>query len=214
MMLDSPYISVILELMNTVEDQLLALSPYDESNQGRYLAYRSVGFGRNMAMKLTGIAKITLYKWRQNDLEFRETEDKLKANTTDRKKYSLEFILADFCKNFIMVLEKDARLIKQSLDKPGTLNVQDNSYLLKARQLYTNQQFHALLEAMGGDGEDGDYTEMIMRIRQVTRIKQLESKEEVIEGHATEVRETEEIGRYSPEYQEGGDLKELQPPSS
>ncbi len=150
---------------------------YDD-DRSRYLGLRASGFSIREALGLIGKAKSTLSAWRHdpkfNDLE----ENKLKEL---RSTLALEYAGLESLRNFRLVMEKDFRVLKKSLekntrtivDKDGDetiVNVpmesQDFQYLMKMRAYYSPQQLAAIEQLFGTPGvaaEGGGWMEMAMR---------------------------------------------------
>jgi hypothetical protein len=157
-----------------------SLIPYNlDDDRARYLGLRSSGFTIREALKLIGKAHSTLSYWRL-DAEFVSIEARLPEL---RKQLSLEYANLEFLRNYRLVLEKDYRILKLSLEPEYAeidgkkvqlpLSRQEHEYLLKMRSHYTPQQLQ-IIEALLGIGKatDGfDFTRMILEISRTDTIK-------------------------------------------
>ena len=161
-------------------DESIAQSivPYNrDDDRARYLGLRSSGFSIREALKLIGRAASTLSLWRHNE-EFANLESRIPEF---RKDLALEYVNLEFCRNFRLVMEKDYRVLHQSLhpnkDDEGKsipMSSQDQAYLIKMRAYYTPQQLQ-IMEALGAGEADGvgfNFTSIIMEAtKTVQRIK-------------------------------------------
>jgi len=125
--------------------------PYSRDDaRCRYLGYRACGFSIREALQVITHSKQWL-TWCRTDPQFKELEDRIPEF---RKELSKEYIEIEFFRNFRYALEKDYRVLKQSLtDEP--MPKQDHDYLLKLRSQYTPQQLQ-ILEAIVS-GTDGGF---------------------------------------------------------
>jgi hypothetical protein len=142
-----------------------SIIPYNRDDaKARYLGLRASGFTIKEALSLIDTHKSTLSGWRREDEKFVELENDLPSL---RKTLGLEYVALETLRNMRLVLEKDRRIIMQSLtDAP--LSNSDQQYLLKLRSYYTPQQLQALEALIGNDttGEKTnliDFTEIIAR---------------------------------------------------
>lgn len=169
------------ELSNKTAEEGIAASviPYRrDDHRAQYLIYSACGLSIREALKMTGVAKSTLSLWRQDE-EFVTLESRIPEF---RKTLGLEFISIEFLRNYAFVLEKDRRVIKESLyPQKGDdgmvipMSTQDHNYLIKMRSHYTPQQYQ-ILEALTmaeGKGSNGiNFTEYIIEAsREVQRIR-------------------------------------------
>ena len=147
-----------------------SLVPYNlDDDRARYLGLRSSGFTIREALKLIGKAHSTLSYWRL-DAEFVALEARLPEL---RKQLSLEYANLEFLRNYRLILEKDYRVLKASLDSGTDLTKQEHEYLLKMRSHYTPQQLQVIEALLGiGKATDGfDFTRMILEISRTDTIK-------------------------------------------
>jgi hypothetical protein len=144
--------------------------PRDDS-RARYLGLRASGFTIREALKLIGNAHSTLSAWRKDE-EFVSLEARVPEF---QKQLSLEFANLEFIRNYRLVLEKDFRVLQQSIypqKKDGVLlpmSDQDQAYLLKMRSHYTPQQLQIISSLLSTDtGEQLDFTEFIIQAARTT----------------------------------------------
>jgi len=167
------------EIANRTEGEAIAQSilPYNRDDaRARYLGLRSSGLSIREALRWIGKAQSTLSFWRK-DPEFVSLEDRIPEF---RRTLSLEYLHLEFVRNFRMLLEKDYRVIRKSLDKNEVLTDQEQQYLIKLRTHYTPQQLQ-ILEALvsgelgpgNGSGEFNFTDEVIKlsRVREEVRIE-------------------------------------------
>lgn len=144
-----------------------SIIPYARDDaKARYLGLRASGFTIREALRLIGYAHSTLSKWRMDE-EFVKLEERLPEF---RHQLSMEYANLEFVRNYRLVLEKDYRVLQQSL-KPRTdgkeiLTDQEQAYLLKMRSHYTPQQLQVIEALLGMDGRDDgqpmDFTEIVL----------------------------------------------------
>lgn len=140
----------------------LSLIPYRRDDiRAKYLGWMSSGFSDEEALFVLGLTRKWLEIARQ-DTKFVELEERIPEF---RKELSHEYVEMDFYRNFRMVLEKDHRILRKSLEMelvedeetgefaPAEMTPFDQQYLLRLRSVYTSQQLQ-LLEAVvsGNDG--------------------------------------------------------------
>lgn len=142
----------------------MSLIPYRRDDlRAKYLGWMSSGFSDEEALYVLGLTRRWLEIVRQ-DAKFAELEERVPEF---RKELSREHTELDFYRNFRMVLEKDHRILRKSLDMelveneetgelvPAEMTPFDQQYLLRLRSAYTPQQLQ-LLEAVVS-GKDGDW---------------------------------------------------------
>lgn len=164
-----------------------SIVPYQRDDaRARYLGLRASGFRIREALRLIGKAQSTLSAWR-HDTVFSDLELRLPEL---RRELALEYANLEFLRNYRLILEKDYRVIKGSLDKDNELSTQDHQYLLKLRSHYTPQQLQ-VMEALNTASDTGgafDFTKFILtasRTRDEVRIETRERSEpelSMIEG--------------------------------
>ncbi len=128
------------------------LIPYSRDDaRCRYLGYMACGFSIREALHIISHSKQWL-SWCRTDPQFVELEKRIPEF---RKELSKEYIEIEFFRNFRYALEKDYRVLKQSLEKDVVMPKQDHDYLLKLRSQYNPQQLQ-ILEAIVS-GTDGGF---------------------------------------------------------
>lgn len=154
--------------MATAEESIpRSLVPYPrDDNRSRFLGLMSSGFTVREALGLIGDAKSTLSRWKKDPVFLDLFQNKMPEL---RKTLALEYPALEFLRNYRLVLEKDFRVIKESLAKktrtvvvdgqhkevPAGMGSQDFQYLLKLRAHYTPQQLQAI-EQLFGRGNGGE----------------------------------------------------------
>jgi hypothetical protein len=116
--------------------------------RARYMGYLACGFNPDEALYMLGLKLSWLEEQRQDEV-FNSIEVRVPEI---RKELSKEYIELDFFRNFRLVLEKDYRILKMSLDEDKVMGKGDHEYLLKLRSAYTPQQLAILGQVMRGVG--------------------------------------------------------------
>jgi len=119
--------------------------------RARYMGYLACGFSPDEALYMLGLNRGWLEEQRQ-DSSFNEVEVRVPEI---RKELSKEYIELDFFRNFRLVIEKDYRILKKSIEEE-VLSKQEHDYLLKLRSAYSPQQLQILEQVMRGTGT-GDW---------------------------------------------------------
>ena len=157
------------------------LIPYRRDDlRCKYLGYLACGFSDEEALYVLGLTRSWLESARLDD-KFTNLEERMPEI---RKELSQEYTELDFYRNFRMVLEKDHRILRKSLEmelekdpETGEMVVAemtsfDQQYLLRLRSAYTPQQLQ-LLEAVTSSGDGGfnfaDWVSKNQEIIQVSR---------------------------------------------
>lgn len=161
----------------TPEEQIAkSIVPYNRDDaRARYLGLRSSGFGIREALKLIGKAQSTLSAWR-HDEEFANLENRIPEF---RRELSLEYANLEFLRNYRLILEKDYRVIKASLEKDTILPIQDHQYLLKLRSHYTPQQLQVIEALVGMEGASGgefDFTSAVIELSRTHERVRIETR--------------------------------------
>jgi len=167
-----------------------------ENNKARYIGYRSSGFTVREAVQLTGIHEKTLHRWRDPNGEyydpaFVEAEARLPEL---RACLGNEYVHLEFLRNYRLILEKDFKIISDSIKRPTDLSQQEHQYLLKARSHYTPEHLQTLQDMLSGEktGKSFDFTEFIMTMeRKDTKVVVHGVKEQAVEGEFHELSESE-----------------------
>ena len=159
-----------------------AVVPWNrDDDRSRYLGLRASGFTIREALGLIGKAKSTLSHWR-SDSEFAALEERLPEL---RKDLAMEYASLEFLRNYRLVLEKDYRVLKASLERrtrtdnngikhPIPMDSQDFQYLTKMRAHYTPQQLQAIEALFGRTGEGGEtnsWTDFVLSLSRTTTNK-------------------------------------------
>lgn len=144
--------------------------------RARYLGLRSSGFAIREALRLIGKAGSTLSAWRKDEV-FADLENRLPEF---RKELALEYANLEFLRNYRLVLEKDYRVLKKSLDKDQeVLSMQDHQYLVKMRSHYTPQQLQiieALISAEGAGEAGFDFTRAVIELSRTQEKIRIETR--------------------------------------
>lgn len=169
-----------LPVMETAEESIpRAIVPWNrDDDRSRYLGLRASGFTIREALGLIGKAKSTLSLWR-HDPTFLSLEDSLPEL---RKTLAMEYAGLEFLRNYRLILEKDARVIRGSLTRKPKVSdegvpyqapqdSQDFQYLLKLRAHYTPQQLQAIEHLFGRgnkEGETANWTDLVLSLSRTT----------------------------------------------
>lgn len=182
-----------------------------DDDRARYLGLRCSGFTIREALTLIGKSKSALSGWR-HDPKFVDLEDRIPEL---RKSLGMEYVAFETLRNFRLVLEKDYRVLKESLqphkktvkDAQGNteevdvgMNEQDFKYLLAIRSNYTPAQLKAIEELFNPSKGDKDtfegWTDFFLARRRTTT-------EEFAVG--TRHRQEPELSQLNEEYKGEGD---------
>jgi len=183
--------------------------------RAQYLGLRASGFKLREALALIGKAKSTLSLWR-HDPVFVNLENKIPEL---RSTLALEYANLEFLRNYRLILEKDYRVLKSSLQKkvdadgkPTSMDGQDFQYLLKMRAHYTPQQLQVIEQLMSDSKSGGkvfnltDFvvtaTRAVEQVRIETRHRQEPELSPVFEGEITDGETTND-----PEGDKGGEAQ-------
>ena len=170
--------------------------PYNRDDvRARYLGLRCSGFTSREAQKYLGIGHSTVSMWRR-DAEFKSVEDHMPDY---RRQLANEYAHLEFIRNFRLVLEKDFRVLSESLtprkisvvgnsgkehELPAPMSDQDFAYLLKARGFYTPQQLEVIERLMNGTNDKSDsfsFEDFILTAARTKQTVTAESKKLTIE---------------------------------
>ena len=181
--------STTLPAMDTPEEAIPRnIVPWSrDDDKSRYLGLRASGFGIREALNFLGKAKSTLSMWRQNEV-FVNLENNIPEL---RKTLAMEYAGLEFLRNYRLVLEKDYRVLKGSLNRKAVYDddgvphqspqdQQDYQYLLRLRQHYTPQQLQAIEQLFGrGDssGESLNWTDLVLTLSKKTEEIKIESRQ-------------------------------------
>jgi len=114
------------------------------------MGYLACGFCPEEALYMLGL-KVDWLEEQRQDEGFNAIEVSIPEI---RKELSREYIELDFFRNFRLVLEKDYRVLKASIEYE-ILPKQQHEYLLKLRSAYNPQQLQILEQVMKGVGAEG-----------------------------------------------------------
>ena len=181
---DTPSKSLADPIGQTETEKLASsIIPYARDDaKARYLGLRASGFTIREALRLIGYAHSSLSKWRLDE-EFVAIEARLPEF---RQQLSMEYANLEFVRNYRLVLEKDYRVLIQSLKSKEVLTDQEQAYLLKMRSHYTPQQLQIIEALLGSDGKGlgdaMDFTELVLAAE---RVKERMVEKIVIVGKKT-----------------------------
>lgn len=167
------------EVAKTTDEEQIAKSivPWNRDDaRARYLGLRSSGFAIREALRLIGKAQSTLSAWRHDEV-FADLENRIPEF---RKELALEYANLEFLRNYRLVLEKDYRVLKKSLDKDlEVLPKQEHGYLVKMRSHYTPQQLQiieALISAEGAGEVGFDFTRAVIELSRTQEKIRIETR--------------------------------------
>jgi hypothetical protein len=159
MMPDSEAIPVAPDSARPVETSIASsIIPYDRDDEAAmYFGYRVCGLSVREALQLIDRSKAWLSGCR-HDPKFVELESRIPEL---RQELSRDYNEIEWFRNFRLVLEKDYRVLKRSLEmekdsdgKPVKMSDADTAYLLKLRSQYTPQQLGMLETILKASGSD------------------------------------------------------------
>ncbi len=141
----------------------ISLIPYRYDDlRAKYLGWMSSGFSDEEALYVLGL-NVRWLELMREDSKFCKLEERIPEL---RKELSKQYTEMDFYRNFRMVLEKDHRILRKSLEMdmvedeetgelvPAEMTNYDQQYLLRLRGAYTPQQLQ-LLEAVASGKDAG-----------------------------------------------------------
>ncbi len=162
----------------------ISLIPYRHDDlRAKYLGWVSSGFSDEEALYVLGLNRGWLELMRQ-DSKFTELEENIPEL---RKELSKEYTEMDFYRNFRMVLEKDHRILRKSLEMemvededtgemvPDVMTKYDQEYLLKLRGAYTPQQLQLLETVVSGKGGDFNFAEWVKANQDVIAVSRTDT---------------------------------------
>lgn len=152
------------------------LIPYRKDDiRSKYLSYLACGFSDEEALFVLRLN----YRWLElmrADTVFADLEIRIPEI---RKELGREYAELDFLRNFRMVLEKDHRILRKSLEmevdedgNPIDLSPYEQQYLLKLRGAYTPQQLQLLEAAVSGDNGGLNFAEWVSQNQDVIQLSQ------------------------------------------
>ena len=177
--------------INDSKEESIAQSiiPYNrDDDRARYLGLRASGFKIREALKLLDKAKPTLSFWRL-DPEFVNLESRLPEF---KHELAIEYANLEFLRNYRLVMEKDFRVIRESLETvnnlegktvPKPMSNQDYQYLLKLRTHYTPQQLQIIETIMNpnkvaaGTPSDFDFTKLVLTMQRSKETLEIKTRD-------------------------------------
>lgn len=165
-----------------------ALIPYSrDDDRARLLGYICCGLTTVEALKMIGRDKVWLDSIRIADPKFLELEGRVPEF---RKELAKEYVEIDFFRNFRLLLEKDYRIVKASLN-PEKITVtlangsdaevdapmtrQDFEYLLKMRSQYTPQQMQILESVVHSNGDGFNFARWVSENQEVVKMSRTDT---------------------------------------
>ncbi len=162
----------------------MSLIPYRRDDlRAKYLGWMSSGFSDEEALYVLGLNRSWLELMRQ-DSKFADLEERIPEL---RKELSQEYTEMDFYRNFRMVLEKDHRILRKSLEmelvedeETGEMVVAemssfDQQYLLRLRSAYTPQQLQLLEAVVSGDNGGFNFADWVSKNQKVIELSRTET---------------------------------------
>ena len=160
------------------------LIPYRrDDDRAKYLGYLCCGFSDEEALYVLGLNRAWLSSARQ-DSKFIELEERIPEL---RQTLSREYTEMDFYRNFRMVLEKDHRILRKSLEMelvidnetgdlvPAEMTPYDQQYLLRLRSAYTPQQLQLLEAVVTGNDGGFNFAEWVSKNQEVVQISRTDT---------------------------------------
>ncbi|GAH38895.1 unnamed protein product [marine sediment metagenome] len=161
-----------------------SLIPYRRDDERcKYLGYLACGFSDEEALYVLGLTRSWLAGARL-DSKFTDLEERIPEL---RKVLSQEYTELDFYRNFRMVLEKDHRILRKSLEMelvedeetgemvPAQLSSFDQQYLLRLRSAYTPQQLQLLEAVVAGDSGGFNFAQWVSKNQEIVQISRTDT---------------------------------------
>jgi len=161
-----------------------ALIPYRRSDdRAKYLGWVCCGFSDEEALYVLGLTRSWLAEARQ-DSKFTDLEERVPEL---RKDLSREYTEMDFYRNFRMVLEKDHRILRKSLEMelvedeetgqmvPAEMSPYDQQYLLRLRSAYTPQQLQLLEAVVSGSDGGFNFAQWVSKNQEIVQISRTDT---------------------------------------
>jgi len=151
-----------------------ALVPLKDPRMQEFLAYRALGFNQTEACNLLGIHRSIIAGWRTKEPRFLEMEENLHEL---REELATKAINIAYLRNFVMVMEKDRRILQKAIeesnkfdddgnelaeDEKVELTKEEREYLHKIRGQYTPVQLQMLKEKSGLLDKLPEFSEFVM----------------------------------------------------
>jgi len=154
--------------------------PYPrDDHRAQFLGYRCSGMSVREALYLTGVTASAVSHWRE-DPAFADLERRIPEF---RQTLAKEYAELEFFRNFRLVMEKDRRVLNNSLvplrDGEGVelpMSKQDHDYLLKLRAQYTPQQLQLLQAVLNAnEGEGFNWTKLLQNNPDLVRMSRTDT---------------------------------------
>lgn len=116
----------------------------------RYLSLRLVGVEEEDARKILGISERELEGWRRGVRDFREMEEV--GFEEIREDLLPATLYIEFARNLGMLLLRDYKIVKKSLEYPEELSRVEERYLRKIRGSYSIEQLESLGRVFSKEG--------------------------------------------------------------
>ena len=143
-----------------------SLLPWNfDDARARYISLRCCGLTIREVLKYMQYAHSSLSHWREDEQFL-----KIEADIPNlRRQLSLEYSNVQFLRNFTLIMEKDYRVIKKSLDHDADLTKQEQEYLIKARSHYSPQQLQIVETLINAEKKDAsfNFTEFVLETRKL-----------------------------------------------
>lgn len=168
-----------------------------DDERARYLGYLACGFSIREALHLINRSKPWLSLSR-HDSRFVELEGRIPEI---RKELAKEYTELEFFRNFRLALEKDFRVLWQSLN-PEQMSVpqgdgstkmvnipmdrQDHEYLLKIRSQYTPQQLQIVEAIVSGTGDGFNFARWVAENPDIIQVSRTDTVTAVKHNKANE----------------------------
>jgi len=143
-----------------------------DSKKTRYLSFRATGFPIREAIQLTNLksGQRLVQKWRREDSTFAYLDGP--GIMELQKVVGSHFTYAEFMRNMRLIMEKDYRVLRASLNDDIELNENDLAYLLKIRPFYTPQQLASIKTALDDSHKEASTTKVdILQIIMNSEVK-------------------------------------------
>jgi len=180
-------------------DGYLPAFDWDNENKRAYLTLRVCGFGRKEARDKTEIELKTVKNWIAGDEAFAAIEKMTVMDIGD--KFRKDVVVNGWVRNYWLMLERDARLIKKSeSDKPmDYLSDREHEYLMKIRPMYTPAAMKIMTELFQETSHAESWEEILVIARKSSGSadngsffinQEASSEEEYTEGSFSEQNES------------------------
>ena len=165
-----------------------SLIPYRKDDlRCKYLGWMASGFSDEEALYVLGLNRYWLELQRKDD-KFCTLEERIPEF---RKELSQDYTELDFYRNFRMVLEKDHRILRKSLEMefeevedeetgevktvPVEMTSFDQQYLLRLRSAYTPQQLQLLEAVVSGDNGGFNFSDWVSKNQEIIQVSRTDT---------------------------------------